>query len=320
MQKILFLCVGVVIGTLASYFYFATSIEGSTPTLGNLNSGNQANATASAPLGNDSACAPATSSMMAQIKPESLRSDNASPLANKAEVEHLMKAFQLGSENLYSSNEFKDLAYLVRHNKSVVEKIKNQILESESYDERMSLIAVLANDESEETVDFATSLIQSIDSETQNFGFELLFSMGDDRVNTPALNATLLDAASYETNPQSLGNIINLLTAGKLDESTKAKANESFQRLVSRGENSTVTARAIDGISRLGNQDAIYLAVTDHLIDPDPDVKTAAINAISYLDKNKVNQEMIETLKHLANNSEEPSIVREYATMILKDL
>ncbi|MBX2859322.1 MAG: hypothetical protein KTR17_11730 [Cellvibrionaceae bacterium] len=235
---------------------------------------------------------------------------------SQASLDQLLQVFRQRQDDLYSSGDYNDLVYLVRHNQAIAEQIKTRIEESPSYDERISLIAVLANNESKATVEFATSLVQSLDKDSQNLGFELLMSMGNRGYN-PELNSALLDATHYETDPSVLGNIINHLSVGQLDASTKLKATENFQRLVYDNDDTVVKARAIDGLRRIGNQDTILLAVMDHLNHPNSEVKTSAISAMDALDKSKVTQEMLETLKSIADNPGEAELTKEYARAFL---
>lgn len=314
MQKIIPFIKGAAAGTLVTCLYFGVATREDTQGQSTV-APRAKGVTLNPELANGSeVCKPAARAIASEAKPSAA----SLPEARLAEVEHLIQSFQLQSDNLYNSNEFNDLSYLVRHDKRVGDRVKKQILESSSYDERMSLIAVLAHDDSDDTTDFATSLIEDANTHNQNLGFELLLSRQPGS-NTDKLNETLLNAAHYETNPEALGNIINLLSAGNLDEATKARAIGSFQGLLSNSQSTVVTARAIDGISSLGDQDAIYMAVVDHLNHSDPDVKTAAISAIKALAPNKINRDMIETLKHIANNPDETAIAREYAIMVLED-
>ena len=240
------------------------------------------------------------------------------PKVDQAKVDLLLEAFRQHEDNLYSSGEYQDLIYLVRHNQQIAQQIKNRIQESESYDERISMVAVLANNQSQATLDFAKSLIQSLEPETQGLGFDLLTAMGS-HGNNPELNETLLDASLYETNPRSLSYIINQLSTTGLNAQNKDKAIDSFQRLVQQHPDATVKARAIDGLRRLGQQDTILLAVIENLNHPNEHVKTSAINAMSALDAERITPDMLESLREIVSNPQESELAKEYAATLLQN-
>ncbi|SMF06978.1 hypothetical protein SAMN02745866_00528 [Alteromonadaceae bacterium Bs31] len=236
--------------------------------------------------------------------------------ASKQSVERLLAGL-FKNEKAYGSNEFKDLAYLVRNDKRIAAQIRSRIEESSSYDETMTLVALLASDNSPETLDYATTLIESMEPEMQGLGYELLSSM-DNKGHSTELKTALLDASLYESNPDTLSDIIYHLGKAELNEAMKSEAVESLQHLMSYSEDSAVTARAIDGLSRLGDQDSIYYAVLEHLNHPDNTVKVSAINALYSLDKSMLNQSIIESLQDLSNSQEESETARDYAANFLE--
>ena len=236
-------------------------------------------------------------------------------LDDPSDIESMLNAFTANTENLFESQEYKVLAYLMRKDKKVAAQIRQKLLESTSYEEKYALINLLSQDSSEETINMVIDMIKKPDDESKRLGFELLRSM-DIKESQPELNNVLLDATYYESNPEVLTDVIFRLSEKKLDDSTKTIAIDRFQSFLASG-NSAIKARAIDGLSQLGDQETISATVKQYLHDPDEAVRVSAISAAFKLNSTQLDHDIINTLTRITKNPEEPESVRNMASAVL---
>ncbi|MET0355470.1 MAG: HEAT repeat domain-containing protein [Cellvibrio sp.] len=244
-------------------------------------------------------------------KPTSAPSQLQSPL----DIESKLNAFTADTEHLFERKDYKDLAYLIRNDKKVAAAVRNKLLNSTSYEEKYALVNLLAQDSSSETVELVIDMIKKPDDESKRLGYELLRSM-DIKENQPELNTALLDSTYYETNPELLTDVIYRLSEKKLDDSTKTVAIDRFQSLLS-NNNNAIKARAIDGLSQLGNQDTISSTVKRYIQDTDESVRVSAISAAFKLNPSHLDDEIVGTLTRITKNPAEPESVRNMASAVL---
>jgi hypothetical protein len=235
--------------------------------------------------------------------------------SDQSNIESMLNAFTANTENLFESQEYKDLAYLMRKDKKVAAQIRQKLIESTSYEEKYALINLLSQDSSEETINLVIDMIKKPDDESKRLGFELLRSM-DIKESQTELNNALLDATYYESNPELLTDVIFRLSEKKLDDTTKTIAIDRFQSFLSSG-NSAIKARAIDGLSQLGDQATISATVKQYLHDPDEAVRVSAISAAFKLNSTQLDDEIVSTLTRIIKNPEEPESVRNMASAVL---
>jgi hypothetical protein len=234
---------------------------------------------------------------------------------DRSDIESMLNAFTANTENLFESQEYQDLAYLMRKDKKVAAQVRQMLLNSSSYDEKYALVNLLAQDSSQETIDLVIDMIKKPDDESKRLGFELLRAM-DIKESQPELNNALLDATYYESNPELLTDVIFRLSEKKLDDATKTIAIDRFQSFLASG-NSAIKARAIDGLSQLGDQATISATVKQYLRDPDEAVRVSAISAAFKLNSTQLDHDIISTLTNITKNLEEPESVRNMASAVL---
>ena len=245
----------------------------------------------------------------------SIPMQSSSDASDQSNIESMLNAFTANTENLFESQEYKDLTYLMRKDKKVAAQIRQKLIESTSYEEKYALINLLSQDSSEETINMVIDMIKHADDESKRLGFELLRSM-DIKESHTALNQTLLDATYYESNPELLTDVIFRLTEKTLDDSTKTIAIDRFQSFLASG-NSAIKARAIDGLSQLGDQETISATVKQYLGDPDETVRVSAISAAFKLNSTQLDHDIISRLTRITKNPEEPESVRNMASAVL---
>jgi HEAT repeat protein len=246
--------------------------------------------------------------------PGSVQSSSGS--SDQSHIESMLNAFAANTENLFENQEYKDLTYLMRKDKKVAAQIRQKLIESTSYEEKYALIHLLSQDSSDETINLVIDMIKKPDDESKRLGFELLRSM-DIKENQPELNNALLDATYYESNPELLTDVIFRLSEKKLDDATKTIAIDRFQSFLASG-NGAVKARAIDGLSQLGDQATISATVKQYLRDPDEAVRVSAISAAFKLNSTQLDHDIISTLTNITKNPEEPESVRNMASAVLE--
>ncbi len=234
---------------------------------------------------------------------------------DQSDIESMLNAFIANTENLFESQEYQDLAYLMRKDKKVAAQVRQMLLNSSSYDEKYALVNLLAQDSSKETIDLVIDMIKKPDDESKRLGFELLRAM-DIKESQPELNYALLDATYYESNPELLTDVIFRLSEKKLDDATKTIAIDRFQSFLASGNNA-IKARAIEGLSQLGDQATISATVKQYLRDPDEAVRVSAISAAFKLNSTQLDHDIISTLTNITKNPEEPESVRNMASAVL---
>ena len=255
---------------------------------------------------------------IAQSPPAPAQANAASnnSLAKNSSVTSLIDdVISIRTENLFESEKYKDLVYLMRKDKNIAAQLRSKLLMSTSYEEKYTLVNLLAQDNSEETVNLVIDLIKNPNNESKQLGFELLQSM-DIKESHAQLNQALLDATYYETNPELLTETIYRLSEKIVDEPTKNIAIERFQFFLA-GDNNTVKARAIDGISQLASQGTIASTVKQYIRDADENIRASAVSAVFKLNPDHIDNEMISILTDISNNSQETENVRNIASAVL---
>lgn len=235
---------------------------------------------------------------------------------NAVDMEALLNRFTANTANLFESQEYKDLAYLIRKDKKLAAQVRQKFVESNSYEEKYALLHLLSQDNSEETINLVIEMIKNPDNESKRLGFELMRSM-DITESHSGLNQALLDASYYESNPEVLTDVIFRLTEKKLDDTTKSIAIERFQTFLS-SSNPDLKARAIDGLSQLGDQEMIATTVKRYLQDSNENVRISAISAAFKLNSGKLDNELLGTLTRISQNPAEPENLRNIATAVLE--
>jgi hypothetical protein len=234
---------------------------------------------------------------------------------NAADMESLLNRFTANTANLFESQEYKDLAYLIRKDKKLAAQVRKKFVETNSYEEKYALMNLLSQDSSEENINLVIEMIKNQDDESKRLGFELLRSM-DITESHSELNQALLDATYYESNPEVLTDVIFRLTEKKLDDTTKFLAIERFNTFLS-SSNPDLKARAIDGLSQLGDQQTITMTVKRYLQDSNESVRIAAISAAFKLNSGTLDSELLGNLTRISQNPEEPENLRNIATAVL---
>lgn len=234
---------------------------------------------------------------------------------DSSELDSLLNAFASRTEDIFENQDYKDLSYLIRKDKKVAEQVRKRFLESKSYEEKHALMNLLSQDNSDETINMVIGMIQAADDESKRLGFELLGSM-ELKESHMGLNQALLDATYDESNPELLTDVIYRLAEKKLDDSTKIIAIERLQTLLA-NDNSLIKARAIEGLSQLGDQTIISTMIRQHLQDPDEAVRVSAISAAFKLSSIQMDQEITSALTNMASNPNEPESVRNMASAVL---
>ncbi|HTF95346.1 MAG TPA: HEAT repeat domain-containing protein [Cellvibrio sp.] len=255
---------------------------------------------------------------IAQSPPAPVQANAASnnSLAKNSSVTSLIDdVISIRTENLFESEKYKDLVYLMRKDKNIAAQLRSKLLMSTSYEEKYTLVNLLAHDNSEETVNLVIDLIKNPNNESKQLGFELLQSM-DIKESHVQLNQALLDATYYETNPELLTETIYRLSEKIVDDPTKNIAIERFQFFLA-GDNNTVKARAIDGISQLASQGTIASTVKQYIRDADENIRASAVSAVFKLNPDHIDNEMISILTDISNNSQETENVRNIASAVL---
>lgn len=230
------------------------------------------------------------------------------------DIDLLINELIANTENLFESYAYKDLAYLIRKDKSIAVEVRRKLINSNSYQEKYALVNLLAQDSSEENIDLAIDLIKSLDNESKQLGFELLRGMHIED-NHPTLINALLDATYYESDPEFLTNVIFQLSEKDLEPSTKAIAIDRVQSFLYSDDN-ILKARAIDGLSLLGDQQIISTIVKQHLSHVDEKIRTSAISASFKL--NQLDTDIISSLTNIIKNPEESENIRNMASAVLE--
>ena len=233
-----------------------------------------------------------------------LVADTVSAHNTDADINALLNTIKAGS-NISNGREFLELIYLIRNNKQTAQMVKNTILESDSYDERYTLLRVLAHDTSPETVEFGIDMIQTPNDETKQLGLELLATIGS-RENIPKLSQALLETTYDETDPEILAHTIARLSQIKLNTLNKNNAVERFQYFLS-SHNPRIKARAIDGLSTLGDPAVILATASDNLNHIHEDIRISAISALLSLESSMLDDAIIDNLvrlTHTPNNTD----------------
>lgn len=231
------------------------------------------------------------------------------------DVTSMINALTLNLENLYESVEYKDLTYLMRKDENIAVEVRRIFLNSISYQEKYALVNLLAQDSSKENISLAIDMINNSDSESKKLGLELLRGMNI-KESQPELNNVLLDAIYYESNPDLVTDLIYQLSEKELDSSTKIRVIDRFQSLLY-SENNILKARAIDGLSILGDQEIIAATVAQHFYNPDEGVRLSAISAAFRLHPNQFSEDIINELNKIINNPAEPENIRNLALSVL---
>lgn len=230
------------------------------------------------------------------------------------DIDLLINELIASSENLFESYAYKDLAYLIRKDKRIAIEVRHKLITSNSYQEKYALVNLLAQDGSQENIDLAIDLIKSLDSESKQLGLELLRGMNIDD-NQPTLTNALLDATYYESDPEVLTNVIFQLSEKDLEPSTKAIAIDRVQSFLY-SDDTNLKARAIDGLSLLGDQQIISTTVKQYLSHADEKVRTSAISASFKL--NQLDTDIISSLTNIIKNPEESENIRNMASAVLQ--
>ena len=106
------------------------------------------------------------------------------------------------------------------------------------------------------------------------------------------------------------------LSENTLDDATKATAIDRFQSFLT-SNNSTIKARAIDGLSQLGDQVLISTTVKHYIHDSNESVRVSAISAAFKLNSHQMDDDIVSTLTKITKNPEEPESVRNMASAVL---
>lgn len=254
-----------------------------------------------------------------QSKPQPINNDSKDIQITKnsdkaTDIDLMIDELIANTENLFESSTYKDLAYLIRKDENIAVEVRRKIINSNSYQEKYALVNLLAQDSSKENIDLAIDLIKSVGNESKQLGFELLRGMQIED-NQPTLTNALLDATYYESDPEFLTNVIFQLSKNVLEPSTKAIAIDRVQSFLY-SDDTILKARAIDGLSLLGDQQIISTIVKQHLSHVDEKVRTSAISASFKL--NQLDSDIISSLTNIIKNPEESENIRNMASAVLE--
>ncbi len=254
-----------------------------------------------------------------QSKPQPTNNDSKDIQITKnsdkaTDIDLMIDELIANTENLFESSTYKDLAYLIRKDEKIAVEVRRKIINSNSYQEKYALVNLLAQDSSKENIDLAIDLIKSVGNESKQLGFELLRGMHIED-NQPTLTNALLDATYYESDPEFLTNVIFQLSENVLEPSTKAIAIDRVQSFLY-SDDTILKARAIDGLSLLGDQQIISTIVKQHLSHADEKVRTSAISASFKL--NQLDSDIISSLTNIIKNPEESENIRNMASAVLE--
>lgn len=230
------------------------------------------------------------------------------------DIDLLINELIANTENLFESYAYKDLAYLIRKDENIAIEVRRKLISTNSYQEKYALVNLLAQESSKENIDLAIDLIKSVGNESKQLGFELLRGMHIED-NQPTLTNALLDATYYESDPELLTNVIFQLSENVLEPSTKAIAIDRVQSFLY-SDDTILKARAIDGLSLLGDQQIISTIVKQHLSHVDEKVRTSAISASFKL--NQLDYDIISSLTNIIKNPEESENIRNMASAVLE--
>lgn len=303
MNKIAFFTLGVLVGSAATY-YVSSHISKDRNMAINLNN-------------NDIELSAIQHTY--QSKPQPTNNDSKDIQITKnsdkaTDIDLMIDELIANTENLFESSTYKDLAYLIRKDENIAVEVRRKIINSNSYQEKYALVNLLAQDSSKENIDLAIDLIKSVGNESKQLGFELLRGMHIED-NQPTLTNALLDATYYESDPEFLTNVIFQLSENVLEPSTKAIAIDRVQSFLY-NDDTILKARAIDGLSLLGDQQIISTIVKQHLSHVDEKVRTSAISASFKL--NQLDRDIISSLTNIIKNPEESENIRNMASAVLE--
>lgn len=234
--------------------------------------------------------------------------------ATEIELAALLRKLNSATENSLSSEAFKDLIYLIKKDKNIAKTLREMLVNSDSYEEKMILVNALAQAGGQENNPLIIDMISSPDETNKQLGFELL-SLQNPNDDQAELSATLLNASYQETNPERLATLIYRLSESNPDELTKRLAIERFQSFLSSNE-STITAGAINGLALLADQDTILTTAREYLQNANNEIRMSAISSLFKVDH--LEADVLASLSKIAQDANEPESTRNIATAVLQ--